>query len=135
MTKVFISYRADNEGTQYKKLLVAWSLNPHRNFFDFKFEDQSIGTSINSTDAYYIKSRIKDKIDSSDKIICLVGENTSTSDWVNWELEYAHSLGKPIAAIKIKNSYKTPINLYGVNATWAKSFTFDSIKKAIDDAN
>lgn len=135
MTKVFISYRADNEGNLHKNLLVAWSQNSHKNFFDFKFEDQSIGISINSTNAYYIKSRIKDKINSSDKIICLVGENTSTSEWVNWELFYAHSLGKPIAAIKIKNSYKTPANLYGVNATWAKSFTFESIKKAIDDAN
>lgn len=135
MTKVFISYRADDEGTRYKNLLVAWANNDHKNFFNFKFIDQSIGISIKSSDAQYIKKRIKEKIEASDKVVCIVGKNTASSDWVNWELEYAHTLGKPIAAIKIDRSYTTPINLFGVNAKWAKSFTYEAIKKAIDDAN
>ena len=43
-----------------------------------------------------------------------------------------YSLGKKIVAVKIKNSYITPTNLYNVNASWAKTFKYDSIKNAIE---
>lgn len=65
---------------------------------------------------------IKRKISESNVFLCLVGENTHSSDWVNWE----------IVAVKIKSTYVTPIELYGVGAKWAMSFTYDAIKKAID---
>ncbi|MCG1346684.1 TIR domain-containing protein [Staphylococcus epidermidis] len=129
--KLFVSYRADDEGSQYKNLLVAWSSNPNKNFFDVKFEDTSIGISINSTDAYYIKRKIKEKIEDSNKVICIIGKNTHTSDWVNWEIETAKELNKPIVAIKISKFYNTPTRLYNKNIKWAYSFTYDAIKKAL----
>lgn len=130
---LFVSYRADDEGTQYKNLLVAWAKNPNKNFYDIKFVDTSVGVSINSEDANYIKRKIKDRIESSKKVIVLVGKNTSTSDWVEWEIEKAHELGKKLVAVKIQNSYTSPIALYAKNAKWAKSFTYESIKKALED--
>ncbi|WP_447406621.1 TIR domain-containing protein [Staphylococcus aureus] len=100
-------------------------------FFDVKFEDTSIGISINSTNAYYIKRKIKEKIESSNKVICIIGENTHSSEWVNWELVTAHNLNKPIVAIKIDKSYKSPIQVYGKNVHWAYSFSYEAIKKAL----
>ncbi|MCD8797424.1 TIR domain-containing protein [Mammaliicoccus sciuri] len=129
--KLFVSYRADNEGSLYKNLLVGWSKNPNKNFFDVKFEDTSIGISINSTNANYIKQRIKEKIKESNKVICIIGENTHSSDWVNWEIETAKELNKPIVAIKISKFYETPLSLYNKNVNWAYSFTYESIKKAL----
>ncbi|WP_239738590.1 TIR domain-containing protein [Mammaliicoccus sp. C-M14] len=129
--KLFVSYRADNEGSLYKNLLVGWSKNPNKNFFDVKFEDTSIGISINSTNANYIKQRIKEKIKESNKVICIIGENTHSSDWVNWEIETAKELNKPIVAIKINKFYETPLSLYNKNVNWAYSFTYESIKKAL----
>lgn len=129
---LFVSYRADTEGNLYKNLLVAWSKNDNGHF-DIKFEDASVGVSLNSTNATYIKSVIKKKIESSDTVLVLVGENTSGSDWVNWEIDKASELGKKIVAVKIKSSYTTPASLYGKGASWAHSFTYASIKKAIDN--
>ncbi|HDE7673630.1 TPA: TIR domain-containing protein [Staphylococcus aureus] len=129
--KLFVSYRADDEGSRYKNLLVGWSENPNKNFFDVKFEDTSIGISINSTNAYYIKRKIKEKIESSNKVICIIGKNTHSSEWVNWELVTAHNLNKPIVAIKIDKSYKSPIEVYGKNVHWAYSFSYEAIKKAL----
>lgn len=128
---IFVSYRADNEGKLYKNLLVAWSNNDNGHF-DIKFRDSSIGVSLNSTNASYIRRVIKEKIKSSSTILCLIGENTHSSEWVNWEIEIASELGKKIVAVKIKNSYVSPSAILGKNATWAKSFTYASIKKAID---
>ncbi|WP_233509900.1 hypothetical protein [Staphylococcus pseudintermedius] len=55
--KLFVSYRADDEGSRYKNLLVGWSENPNKNFFDIKFEDTSIGISINSTRCLLYKKK------------------------------------------------------------------------------
>ncbi len=129
--KVFVSYRADSEGERYKNLLVAWSKNDNGHF-DIKFDDQSIGVSINSEDANYIKRVIKTKITNSNTFLVLVGKDTHRSDWVNWEIKKAAELNKKIVAVKIDSGYKTPLELYGVGATWARSFRYDSIKKAID---
>jgi hypothetical protein len=129
--KVFVSYHSAQEDTLHKNLLVAWSKNDSSHF-DIKFDDTSVGVSINSTNATYIKSVIKGKISESPVFLCLIGENTHNSDWVKWEIEKAVELKKKIVAVKIKNSYTSPTNIFGVGASWAKSFTYDSIKKAID---
>ncbi len=128
--KIFVSYRADDEGTLHKNLLVAWSRND-RFFPEIKFHDISIGTSINSVNANYIKSVIKDRIKESDIVLCLVGKNTGSSDWVNWEIETAYSMNKKIVAVKINRHYDTPISLYGKEAKWAMDFSKSAIIKAL----
>ncbi|MDY6895747.1 MAG: TIR domain-containing protein [Thermotogota bacterium] len=125
--KIFISYDYDND-KQYKNLLVAWDKN---DLFDFKFYDQSVDVSVNSTDASYIKSVIKSRISDSTHLLCLVGSRTYLSSWVEWEIKTAVDLGKKIIGVKIDNGNNSPSSLLGVNASWAKSFTFDSIKTAI----
>lgn len=128
--KVFVSYRADDEGTKHKNLLVAWSENDY--FFpEIKFHDTSIGTSINSVNANYIKSVIKDRIKESDIVLCLVGKNTGNSDWVNWEIETAYQLNKKIVAVKIERYYDTPSALFGKGASWALDFSKNSILRAL----
>lgn len=130
--KIFVSYHHDEEDNYYKWLLVAWSKN-HNGYFDIKFQDESVGVSINSEDAKYIKSVISDRISSSGRFLCIVGKNTYKSDWVNWEIDKAVELGKPVVAIKLNNSNTTPIPLYGINAEWAREFNYEAIKKALDN--
>ena len=88
--KIFVSYKDDYEGRIYKNLLVAWSEN--KNFPEISFYDNSVGTSINSTNAYYIKQVILEKIKKSDVFLCLIGEHTYKSEWVAWEIEKAKEL-------------------------------------------
>ena len=80
-----------------------------------------------------IKSVIKGKIKESKVFLSLIGKNTHKSDWCLWEIDKAVELGKKIVVVKIDSAYTVPINLYGVGASWAHSFTYNSIKKAIDD--
>ncbi|HHY74089.1 MAG TPA: TIR domain-containing protein [Bacillus bacterium] len=130
--KIFVSYHSAAEDTRYKNLLVAWS--EHDNgFFDIKFNDTSVGVSINSNNATYIKSVIKGKISESSVFLCLIGKDTHKSDWVQWEIEKAVELGKKIVAVKIDSSYTSPDNIYGIGAIWAMSFTYEAIKKALND--
>lgn len=127
---IFISYDYDND-KDYKNLLKAWDANKT---FDFSFRDHSADISINTINTAVIKQAISVKINNATYFVCIVGEKTHKSDWVEWEIDKAVELNKKIVAVKIESTNITPNNLYGVSASWAMSFTEDSIKKAINDA-
>jgi len=128
--KIFISYDYDND-KHYKNLLLAWDKNSE---FDFGFSDQSADVSIQSTDAAAIKRAISAKINAATYFLCIVGEKTSRSSWVSWEIEKAKELNKKLVAVKTSSGNTTPSELLNAGASWAMSFTFDAIKKAIDEA-
>jgi hypothetical protein len=125
--KVFVSYDYDND-KHYKNLLLAW--DAHQDF-DFDMKDHSADVSIDSTTASTIKQAISTKINSATYFLCIVGKNTHKSKWVVWEIAKAVGLKKKIVVVKTEKSNVTPSGLEGVGASWALSFTFDSIKNAI----
>jgi len=43
-------------------------------------------------------------------------------------------LGKRLIAVKLSKDCSTPVPLPGTGATWALSFNYEAIKKAIDTA-
>lgn len=128
--KIFISYDYDNDKT-YKNLLKAWDAN---GTFDFSFHDHSADVSIDSTNAAAIKRAISAKINSATYFLCIVGSKTHKSSWVAWEIDKAVELNRKIVAVKIDSANTSPSELLGVGATWAMSFTQESITKAINDA-
>jgi len=128
--KIFISYDYDND-KRYKNLLLAWDANKE---FDFSFDDHSADVSINSTDAAAIKRAISAKINSATYLLCIIGTKTHKSAWVKWEISKAVELGKKIVAVKTDSTNTSPDEILGIGASWAMSFTFDSIKTAIDSA-
>lgn len=125
---IFISYDYDND-KHYKNLLLAWDAHKE---FDFGFTDHSADVSINSDDAAAIKRAISAKINNATIFLCLVGEHTHKSTWVKWEIAKAVELKKKIVAVKIKSTNTTPDGLLGIGTKWAMSFTFESIKTAIN---
>jgi hypothetical protein len=49
----------------------------------------------------YIKQLLSDGISWAGTFICLVGPETHTREWVSWEIEQAHKMGKQILGIYI----------------------------------
>lgn len=127
--KVFVSYDYDND-KHYKNLLLAWDGN---RLFNFSMRDHSADVSINSTNAATIKSVISRYINEATYFLVIVGENTHKSAWVKWEIEKAVELKKRIVAVKTNRENISPNELLGIGATWAMSFTYDAISKAIDN--
>jgi hypothetical protein len=57
----------------------------------------------NAKDPEYIKSLIRPKIDWAGKVLILIGPETHTKEWVDWEIEYANKNGdKRIVGIYVK---------------------------------
>jgi hypothetical protein len=128
--KIFVSYDYDND-KNYKNMLLAWDANKK---FDFSMYDHSVDVSVNSTNAAAIKRVISARINEATYFLCIVGSKTHKSGWVAWEIAKAVELKKKIVAVKIDSSYTSPAGLLGVGASWAMSFTYDSISNAIDKA-
>ena len=128
--KIFISYDYDND-KHYKNLLVAWDANSE---FDLSFYDASVDVSVDSNDAAAIKRTISARINNATYFLCIIGKQTNKSGWVKWEIEKAVELTKKLVAVKIDSGNTSPDAIQGVGASWAMSFTFDSIKNAIDSA-
>jgi len=128
--RIFISYDYDNDA-KYKNMLIAWDKNDE---FDFEFYDGSLKDSINSTNAAYIKSKIKPLIERASHLLCIVGTACGNNEWIAWEVQTAADLKKKLIGVKIEKSCTSPPALLNNGAKWALSFNFDAIKKAVDSA-
>ena len=109
MTKrrVFLSFDSDDiNQVRGLRLMVA---NPN---FDVEFYDESLKIPVNSFDAIYIKNVIREKIRRSSVTLCLVGENTYRSDWVDWELKESEKQGNSIVAMALKGIESVTIPKY-----------------------
>ncbi len=96
--RVFISFKAEDKKKVDGLRLLA--KNPN---YELEFYDESIRAAIDSRNAVYIKSIIREKIERSGVVLCLVNTDMHTSSWVNWELETAIKLDKPIVAMAVKD--------------------------------
>ena len=128
--KIFISFEYGD--VNYKNMLIAWSKNP--DFADFYINDQSVTEPVDSDRAAPIKRVISMRIAESTGLLCIVGKNTAGSGWVKWEINKAIEFRKHLIAVKLAKDYSTPSPLFNAGASWALSFTFPSIRDAIDEA-
>jgi hypothetical protein len=98
MRRVFISFVIEDEDAIKGVRLLA--KNP--GYTDLEFYDESVRVPIDSVQAPYVRSRIKDKISRCGVVLCVISHETHKSSWVSWELETAIGMGKPIVAMAVK---------------------------------
>lgn len=130
---VFVSYD-HSEDLKYKNLLRAWDANPD---FDFEFDQRSPNEPINSDNATKVKQALTAKMKECDYLLVIIGEKSSGSKWMNWEINRAKQddVKLKLAAVKIDNTYTTPDGLLGTGTAFAKSFTQANIISALEKAS
>ena len=131
-TKVFVSYD-HSEDVHYKRLLQAWDANPD---FDFEFDSRGPNIPIDSVSAGPIKAVLARMMTTATHLLVLVGEKSSTSKWMKWEIERAKLSDTKLkmAAVKLGKDNVTPPGLLNVSTSWATSFTRDRIVDALKNA-
>lgn len=97
MKRVFLSFRAEDKNQVNGLRLLA--ANPN---FEIEFFDESVRTPIDSENAAYIRSKIREKISRTSVTVCLISELTYTSEWVAWELNESFSEGNRVIAMALK---------------------------------
>ncbi|MHA2940213.1 TIR domain-containing protein [Vibrio sp. RC27] len=93
--RVFISHSWDHSGD----LEGLRRLLNERGYFNIEFKEVSRIEPINSSNASYVKARLKEKILNSDIVIGLAGVYASHSDWMEWELDTALANGVPVIGV------------------------------------
>jgi hypothetical protein len=125
--KIFIShswsYTQDLEALQ--KLLNA------RGYFNVTFLEATKKTPINSLNAPYVKSVLKDRILKSDIILALAAVYATHSDWMIWELETAKANKIPIVGIIPRGQERISTEVSSrsiVNVRWNTESIVDAIR-------
>lgn len=134
--KMFVSFDYEKD-RKYKFLLEAWNKNSE---FELEFDDKS-SKEINSWNIPAIKAALSRKINEADCTLVIIGEDANKlhrdreligyRNWQNYEIAKSKELDKKLVAVKIDSSNESPEELMGAGASWAYSFTEDSIMKAV----
>lgn len=137
--RIFISFDYDHD-RNYRYLLKALAANPRS---DIEFDDLT-PEEIQSYDISRIKAVLTTKIREATHTLVIVGAYANSyhpdrveigeRNWQWWEIKKSAEEENSFIAVKIKSTNDTPEPLYGKNATWAMSFSVDSIIAAIDKA-
>ena len=78
--------------------------------FDMQVSAVDSSNPNNAKDADYIKSSIlSPKIDWAQTMLVLISPGTKESDWVDWEIEYAHQHDKRIVGVWVSGAAETDI--------------------------
>ena len=100
---------------------------------DLEFADYSVHEPYDSTNAAYIKSRIRERIRLASVTICLIGETTHRSRWVDWEVEASVEEKNKVFGVRLHSSAlkdPTPSALTRFSAT-VVNWDIDAIVRLI----
>ena len=93
--KIFVSH----SWTHVNDLKLLKNLLESRGYFNVEFTEFPPTDSINSTNTYYVRQRIAERISASNIVIGIAGIYASYSDWMKWELDKAAEKGIPIIGV------------------------------------
>jgi hypothetical protein len=135
--KVFVSFDYEND-KHYKFLLEAWHAHPN---FKFVFQDTT-SNEIQSNSVAVVKQALAEKIKTATHTLVIVGQYANSlhrdykeigsRNWINYEIMCSKFYKKKIVAIKLNRDYTSPEELLGAGASWAMSFTEETIIKALE---
>lgn len=129
MKRVFLSFKMEDKKQVDGVRLLSW----HKHV-SLEFYDESVRIAYKSENAPYIRSKIREKINRSSVTVCLLGQNTHQSEWVNWELETSVELKKAVILMGLPNgptSLKLPAAVRG--QTWWL-WDIDHLQRLIEQA-
>ncbi len=93
--KVFISH----SWSHVDDLKALRHLLNSRGYFNVEFTEAPPTDSINSSNSYYVRQRLSEKIASSDVVLGIAGLYASFSEWMSWELDKAIEKNIPIIGV------------------------------------
>lgn len=126
---LFIShYHSDADKIENLKSLLAKKNNEVR---DSSIYEAKAKNSANNED--YIKTLIRPQINWAGTVVVLIGEKTSTSNWVNWEIEYAAQNGKRIVGVYLQGAKDEDIpKAFKDHGDALVAWNADKINKAVN---
>ncbi|MDI9876594.1 TIR domain-containing protein [Flectobacillus rivi] len=103
-----------------------------RGYFNVVFKEHSPYEAINSSNATYIKQRLKQSILESDIVLGLAGIYSSHSDWIDWEIQTAYENQIPIIGVVPRGQSRisqTILKRSKDNVNWSTESIVEAVRK------
>ena len=97
--QIFISYKW--EDNRYFNGMKGLLNNPNNRYVHYVLSERD---DLRNKGKNVVESHLKENIRNCNRLICLVGEDTQSSKWVQWELEVATSQNKKIIPVRISKT-------------------------------
>ena len=94
--QIFISYKW--EDNRYFNGMKGLLNNPNNRYVHYVLSERD---DLRNKGKNVVENHLKENIRNCNRLICLVGEDTHSSKWVQWELEVATSQNKKIIPVRI----------------------------------
>jgi hypothetical protein len=100
---------------------------------NLEFSDYSVKEPYDSANAAYIRSKIRERIAAASVTICLIGEVTYTSKWVDWEIRVSAEERNVVVGVRLHSSptRDVPPQALGDIKAVIHNWDIDAIVKAI----
>lgn len=96
MARIFVSFK-DNDGDAREGFEGTLS-NPNRRFVHVPVSSRE---DVRPRGRGAVENYLRDLVKSVDVVVCLLGNHTADSPWVQYELDVAISIGVPIVPVRI----------------------------------
>ncbi|MFX1366910.1 MAG: toll/interleukin-1 receptor domain-containing protein [Promethearchaeota archaeon] len=103
---VFLSYKWDDK--KYADGLRGYLKNPNNKYRHIPISERN---DYRNKGEVAVRTYLKGIIGECDALICLIGQNTHSSQWVAYELDVANSQGKKIIPLRIRKTSGGPPKL------------------------
>ena len=108
------------------------NLLQQRGYFSVEFEEASAEEPIDSQNATYIKTRLREKISNFNIVLGIAGIYASHSEWMEWELDKAKELDIPIIGIIPRGQERISATVYSrsvIDVKWNTESIVEAIRQ------
>ena len=109
--KIFISYQHRDQMKAKGFNLLRWNKN-----VDLEFVGRHLLDPVDSSNADYIRARIKEQLTGTSVTIVLIGKTTAESTWVSDEIRWSQEKGNGLLGIRLDDAGPTPQELVDAGA-------------------
>lgn len=124
--RVFISYQHLDQ-----MKAKGFNLMSYNKRIDVEFVGRHLLDPVDSTNAAYITSKVKEQLKGSSATVVLIGDKTADSDWVDDEIQWSLEKGNGIVGIKLDPDAEIP---QGLRDTGAEILEWSEVTTEFNDA-
>lgn len=114
--------------SNYYNTIASW-LND-TNYFKWSDYSVSCDKPLNTDNDYQLKEKLTSRISNSSVVIVISGMYSAYSKWIDYEIDEAKRLGKPIIGVKPWGQERIPLKIQN-NSTTMVGWNRDSIINAV----
>ncbi len=129
LEKIFISFRETDR--QHREGFEGLLQNPNSSLKAIPISSRE---DVRHQGEDAVKNYIKEMLNESDIMICLIGNDSHNSKWIDYEMNVATSKQLPTIGVRIPNTYGSGSLLFKKRNLPLVNWNVDEIKKKIDNS-